>query len=46
MIRKLLALGAVLGLGTLAAPPSSAAVRVVATTSSMGMLARTVGGDG
>ena len=45
MIRKLLATGAVLGVSALAATPSPASVRVVATTSSMGMLARTVGGD-
>jgi zinc/manganese transport system substrate-binding protein len=45
MIRKLLATGAVVGVTVLAATPAPAAVRVVATTSSMGMLARTVGGD-
>ncbi len=45
MIRKLLAPGIVLGAAVLAATPAPAAVRVVATTSSMGMLARTVGGD-
>jgi zinc/manganese transport system substrate-binding protein len=44
MIRKLLAVAAV-GVTALAATPAPAAVRVVATTSSMGMLARTVGGD-
>ena len=45
MIRRLLITGAVLGVTVLAATPSPAALRVVATTSSMGMLARTVGGD-
>jgi zinc/manganese transport system substrate-binding protein len=45
MIRTLLTTGAVVGATALAAVPSPAAVRVVATTSSMGMLARTVGDD-
>ena len=45
MIRKLLATNAVLAAAVLAANPAPAAVRVVATTSSMGMLALTVGGD-
>ncbi len=45
MIRRLLVTGAALGIAALAATPAPAALRVVATTSSMGMLARTVGGD-
>jgi zinc/manganese transport system substrate-binding protein len=43
VIRKLTL--ATLPVAALAAAPSDAALRVVATTSSMGMLARTVGGD-
>ncbi len=40
-----LVLAAALAATALAAPPARAAVNVVATTASMGMLARTVGGD-
>jgi zinc/manganese transport system substrate-binding protein len=43
MTRKLLV--AALAVASLAAAPAHSAVNVVATTSSMGMLARTVGGD-
>jgi zinc/manganese transport system substrate-binding protein len=45
MTRKLPLAAALLALSPLAARPASAALNVVATTSSMGMLARTVGGD-
>jgi zinc/manganese transport system substrate-binding protein len=45
MTRKLLVVAALAVASTLAAAEARSAVNVVATTSSMGMLARTVGGD-
>jgi zinc/manganese transport system substrate-binding protein len=45
MTRRLPLAAALLALFPLATRPACAAVNVVATTSSMGMLARTVGGD-
>jgi zinc/manganese transport system substrate-binding protein len=45
MTRKLLVVAVLAAVSTLAAAETRAAVNVVATTSSMGMLARTVGGD-